>query len=124
MAGPQPSDLTLAEELCLLAFDERKGKDTSDWGIDPGLAGALLLELAVLGCIEERAGDVVPVACPDPADPLLAQALEVLRESKRPHGAKHWVGKLPASSSRSSGGWPTGSSTEESSTSAVTRFWG
>ena len=95
MAGPQPSDLTLAEELLLLAFDERKGKDTSDWGIDPGLAGALLLELAVLGCVEERAGDVVPVACPDPSDPLLAQALEVLRESKRPRGAKHWVGKLP-----------------------------
>ena len=46
-------ELTLAERLLLLAYDEEKGKDTTSWGIDAGLAGALLLDLSRRRCVQE-----------------------------------------------------------------------
>lgn len=92
--GVEGSQLTLAEELFLLAFDEEKGRDRSAWGIDHGLAGALLLELAARGCVEARDEVLVPADCSVPREPLLAEALNVLRESEQPREAKYWVGEL------------------------------
>ena len=38
-------ELILAEELLLLILDDEKGSDRASWGGDPGLAGAILLDL-------------------------------------------------------------------------------
>jgi hypothetical protein len=35
----------LLEQTLLIALDDEKGRDTTHWGSDAGLAGALLLDL-------------------------------------------------------------------------------
>jgi hypothetical protein len=87
-------DLLLAEELLLLSLDDEKGSDQTWSSIDGGLAGALLLELTEAGALRLDDDKLVPGASV-PTDPLLAEALEVVRSSEKPRDAKHWVTKLP-----------------------------
>lgn len=87
-------DLLLAEELLLLSLDDEKGSDQTWSSIDGGLAGALLLELTEAGALRLEDDKLVPGASV-PADPLLVEALEVVRSSEKPRDAKHWVTKLP-----------------------------
>jgi hypothetical protein len=72
-------DLILAEQLLLIALDDAKGRDTTDWGSDAGLAAALLLDLARLGLVEVDADG----------------AYSAIRDSSRRRDAKGWVGRLP-----------------------------
>jgi hypothetical protein len=90
------ADLTLAEELLLVALDDEKGADTANWGsgVEAGLAGALLLELATAGCVVHERGKLVPSDCAPPADPLAAETLAALRDDK-PRDAKAWIGRIP-----------------------------
>ena len=91
------TDLTLPELLLLVALDDEGGADTANWGtgVEAGLAGALLLELLEAGCLEEEDGKLVPAACDPPADPVAAEALEVIRADEKRRDAKGWVGRLP-----------------------------
>ena len=91
------ADLTLAEELLLVALDDEKGADTANWGsgVEAGLAGALLLELATAGCVAYEGGKVVPADCEPPADPLAAAALDAIRADDKRRDAKAWIGRLP-----------------------------
>jgi hypothetical protein len=91
------TDLTLAEELLLVALDDEKGADTANWssGVEAGLAGALLLELAAAGCVAYEDGKVVPVSCAPPADPLAAETLDAIRADDRRRDAKAWIGRIP-----------------------------
>jgi hypothetical protein len=88
--------LNLAEQLQLLALDE-KGAGRAGWGtgIGTGLAGALLPELAAEGCLAEEGGRLVPAGCDAPGDPLLRDALDVVRGSDRPRRAASWIRGLP-----------------------------
>jgi hypothetical protein len=96
MAPPERGPgLGLAEELLLIALDDKRGDDRSSWGIESGLAGAVLLDLAERGCIGEDAGKLVAVECEALDDPLLAKALEVIRAELGSDDAKGWVAKLP-----------------------------
>lgn len=88
------TDLLLCEELFLVAYDDEKGKDTTWYGIDPGLAGALLLDLADGEHLAERDGKLVRTGS-EPAHPLLREAAQVIGSDDKPRNAKHWVGKLP-----------------------------
>lgn len=90
------ADLSLAEALLLVALDDEKGADTANWGggVEAGLAGALLLELAAADCIREEDGKLVPGDCHPPADPLAAGALEAIRRDEKRRNAKAWVGRL------------------------------
>ena len=91
------TDLLLAEELLLLALDDEKGKDTT-MGTDTGLAGALLLDLAAGGWLEDAGGKLVPAAAPPagatPPHGVLADALRVVQASSTPRDAGHWLRKL------------------------------
>lgn len=85
--------LTVAESIALLALDDEKG--TAGWQqngeLDYGLAGALLGELALRGCIEAQTNSVAVL---DPApfgDPLLDEALALVAGSTKPQDAVHWV---------------------------------
>jgi len=90
-------DLSLADELLLLGLDDAKGKLSPATGIQEGLAGAILVDLAEGGWLE--IGDdgelVAGTGGDDPADELLAEALAAIRSEQRTRDAKHWVGKLP-----------------------------
>jgi len=79
--------MLLAEELLLFLLDEEKGT-VSATAADAGLAGALLLELAGSGLVDERLARTGV----EPSDPALAAAWRVIDE---PKPAKHWISKLP-----------------------------
>ena len=59
-------ELILAEQTLLIALDDQKGRDTTRWGSDAGLAAA-----------------------------LLAEAHAAIAASGRRRDAKGWVGRLP-----------------------------
>ncbi|MGH3880753.1 MAG: GOLPH3/VPS74 family protein [Actinophytocola sp.] len=84
--------MLLAEELLLLALDDGTGKNRVS-NIEKGLAGAVLLELALLDRVrvtekgeQVRAGRLVLRPGPAPEHPVLVTGLEVLanREGRKP----------------------------------------
>ena len=90
------TDLHLHEQVLLLALRDRKGTPELRAGFH-GLAmgGAILAELALLGCIRIEEGkkafvDVVPGAA-RPRNEVLAEAFEKVRERKRRRRAAAWV---------------------------------
>jgi hypothetical protein len=87
--------MLLAEELLLLVLDEEKGA-TKDliYAQDQGLAGALLLDLAASGRLDESDGKLVASGS-EPSEAPLAAAWRAIRAEAKPRDAKHWVGKLP-----------------------------
>ena len=91
------TDLSLAEQLLLVALDDEKGADTANWGsgVEAGLAGALLLELTAAGCVTIEDGKLVAAACDPPDDPLAANALEIIGADEKRRSVKDWVGRLP-----------------------------
>ena len=91
-------ELTLAEELLLLAMHDEKGS-TGFTQIDPGLAGALLVDLGQLGALRPEGKELAAVAGSGPEHPVLARAT---RSSPRPPNpappSRGWAG-CPGSSS-------------------------
>jgi hypothetical protein len=89
------TDLILAEQLLLLFLDDEKGSDQASWGGDPGLAGAILLDLTAERALTEDDGDLVAAPGAAPDHPLLAAAHGVIETSHKRRNAKRWVGRLP-----------------------------
>lgn len=88
------SNLSLAEELVLLAYDDSGKSQLSGTNLDLGLGGALLLELALAGRVDVVDKRVV-VADPAPlGNPLVDGALERIRAEGRSRKPKDWVSKL------------------------------
>jgi Golgi phosphoprotein 3 (GPP34) len=88
-------DLLLAEQLLLLFLDDDRGSDTASWGGDPGLAGALLLDLTAARAVEERDGALVARPGVALEHPALRAAYGAIAASEKPRDAKGWVGRLP-----------------------------
>lgn len=88
------AELLLAEALFLLSHDEESGRDRAHTYLEYGLAGALLLDLAIGGRLTTdgrklvAAGDV-------PNDPLLAEVWSTVAADERGHRPVHWVTGLP-----------------------------
>lgn len=98
LTGPRRSglvgamDLSLAEQLSLVAVDDESGK-VAPSQLDLGLAGALLVQLALAGRVDVVEKKLA-VTNPEPTgDPLLDGALARIVADK-PHGADHWVRNL------------------------------
>ena len=87
-------ELTLAEELLLLAMHDEKGS-TGFTQIDPGLAGALLVDLGQLGALRPEGKELAAVTGSGPEHPVLARAHAVISTSPKLRSAKSWVGRLP-----------------------------
>jgi hypothetical protein len=87
-------ELTLAEELLLLALHDEKGS-TGFTQIDPGLAGALLVDLGRLGALRPEGRELAAVAGSEPKHPVLARAHAVISAGAKRRSAKSWVGRLP-----------------------------
>jgi len=89
-------ELILAEQTLLIALDDAKGRDTTQWAGDAGLAAALLLDLARLELVEVDADEhVVAADGPPPAHELLRDAHAAIAASEKRRTAKGWVSRLP-----------------------------
>jgi golgi phosphoprotein 3 len=90
------TEMTLAEELLLVALDDEEGHDTANWGsgIEAGLAGAILLELALAGHLAPEDGKLVAANGDPPRDPLGAEALDLVRAEEKPRDAGTWIGRI------------------------------
>jgi Golgi phosphoprotein 3 (GPP34) len=88
--------LILAEQLLLLFLDDEKGSDKATWGGDPGLAGAILLDLTAQQALTvDDDGKLVARTDAAPEHPLLAAAHAAIGGSDKLRDAKGWVGRLP-----------------------------
>lgn len=89
-------DLLLCEQTLLIALDDEKGRDTTQWGSEAGLAGALLIDLARLQLVDvDAGGHIAATAAGDAEHELLRDALAAIREASRPRDARGWVSRLP-----------------------------
>ncbi|PTA44641.1 GPP34 family phosphoprotein [Micromonospora sp. RP3T] len=85
--------LLLTDELVLLAYDDAGANRLGRPHLDYGLAGAVLLELALARRVEVTDKRLV-VADPTPTGvPLLDEALATVGDG-RPRTPKDWIGKL------------------------------
>jgi hypothetical protein len=93
--------MLLAEELLLLALDDDTGKNRLS-SLDLGLAGAVLIELALLERVRVaergesvKTGRLVVAPGPAPANPVLARGLEVVAEraGRKPEHVLQALGK-------------------------------
>ncbi|MFI6823049.1 GPP34 family phosphoprotein [Micromonospora sp. NPDC050187] len=88
------SDLPLAHELALLAYDDEGVNRLGTPNLDYGLAGAALLELALAGRVEV-VDDRVVVTDPTPVgQPVLDAALTRLGAEAKRRRPKDWITRL------------------------------
>jgi hypothetical protein len=95
--------LTLGEELFLLCVDEESGIviPRLKRQLRYGLAGAVLVELALQGKVRVDQKGRLELLNAEPAgDELLDQALEKLSESKRERKLNAWIDSLAAKSNK------------------------
>ncbi len=89
--------LTLYDELYLLSIHEDKGtflKSTVE-SMKPGLAGALLAELALMGKIKSNEKHRLILVDKKPTDDnLLNELLEILDDSEKDHKFGYWINKV------------------------------
>jgi hypothetical protein len=86
--------LLLAEEIFLLAHNEKSGKSNGTTALDNGLAGALLLDLAAEELVAAD-GKALTAVVGVASHRLLALAHAELLRSDKPRTAQHWVNRLP-----------------------------
>jgi len=94
---PSRKNLTLYEELLLIALDDEKGTTGLESMHKNAMGGAILAELILAGAIavgKEKKSPVTALAGTTVADPLLAECLELVRNEKKPKRASHWVLKF------------------------------
>jgi hypothetical protein len=89
------SALPLPDELLLFGLDDAVGKPVVPGTVlDLGLAGAVLVELALAERIAVQDGLVVVTGAGPMDDPIVEQALDRLRSSEQAHPPQHWVHTL------------------------------
>jgi hypothetical protein len=89
------AELTLEEKLFLLSRNPDSGRDRATYGIDPGLGGAVLIELARRGCIQVVDGRVSRENAPGPAPELHRAALSRIESDGKDRKVRYWVERLP-----------------------------
>jgi hypothetical protein len=88
-------DATLAEELLLIAYNDKTGRsEGGSTELDCGLAGALLVQLALAGSIDVVDGKVVVMDRTPTGDALVDSALTRIAGERRARKPDWWVGKL------------------------------
>ncbi|MBK6899362.1 MAG: GPP34 family phosphoprotein [bacterium] len=94
---PAKTELTLYEEILLLALDDRKGTAGIESGHANAMGGAILAELALAGALrigadKKKMVDAAPGARVD--DPILVECLALVAGAKRRRRASDWVLKF------------------------------
>ena len=88
------TNVTLADEVALLAYDEDGSAHGMGAHLDVGLAGALLLELALARRIDVADGHVTVVDPAPTGDPLTDAALGRIAGDPKARRPKDWVNRL------------------------------
>lgn len=88
--------LSLAEELLLLALNDEKGTVVmaASLGLPYGLAGAALIDLVEAGLLRLEGKEVRAAASGSAADDLLDGFLAAIRSSRKPRTIGHWIGRF------------------------------
>lgn len=86
--------LSLAEELLLLALEDEEGKvsGAASGSLECGLAGAVLMELALADRISLDSGKVMVADASPIGDSVLDSALAKIAASSRMRDAEYWIG--------------------------------
>jgi hypothetical protein len=85
----------LADDLYLMAHDERTGRLVlSPRAAGLGLAGALLADLVLAGCVRVASGQVAVTGAGPPEDGLAAAVLGVLASERPPRPVADWLAFL------------------------------
>lgn len=87
-------EISLAEELLLVAYDETGRASTGTAELDCGLAGAVLVELAMRGRIDVSAGKVTVLDASATGEPVLDGVLDRIEREGKARKPEWWVGKL------------------------------
>jgi hypothetical protein len=93
-------ELSLPEQLLLVAFDPKRGRPDPRVGLALGfgLAGAVAMDLVLRDAASLQDGKLV--AGSPTGDPILDDALDRIRSERRPRDLKHWVKALTGRSVR------------------------
>lgn len=85
--------LGLAEELLLLALEDDEGKvsGAASGSLECGLAGAVLMELALADRVSLQSGKVMVSDASPMGDEVLDRALAKIKESSKDRDAEHWI---------------------------------
>lgn len=88
--------LTFAEEILLLAVDDKNGtiKALPAHSLRFSLSGALLMELAMMNRIDTDLNKLIVVSTEPTGDQLLDEALKRLQESDSPKNTEYWLNEL------------------------------
>lgn len=84
----------LADELLLLALDDVSGRPTSRAHLDLGLAGAVLVDLALAGRVDMADGCLVVTDATLTGDVVADAVLARIAERQRARRPKDWVRRL------------------------------
>jgi hypothetical protein len=85
----------LADDLYLMSHHERSGRPLlSPRAVGLGLAGALLAELILAGCVDVAAGQLGAAGLGQPEDILAARVLGVLASEQPPRPVADWLAFL------------------------------
>jgi len=90
--------LSFAEEIVLLALDDKKGSfvELPSLALEQALAGAVLLELAFQNRIDTDLTHLTLVSDKPTGDKLLDPILREIAQAKDKKDAKYWVGLISA----------------------------
>lgn len=89
--------LTIAEELLLIALDDKRGKliTSSNFSIDFCLAGAILFDLTFKNRIILKNQELKLLSSETVNDKISDEILNVLINEKKNHSIKYWLNTLP-----------------------------
>ena len=89
-------NLSLAEELLLLALKDEKGTAvfSASTALPFGLAGAVLMDLTLRKKIRLDGKRVVAVDGMGPGDPILQPCWQLIQEKEKPRTIRHWIDKF------------------------------
>ena len=90
--------LTFAEEIVLLALDEKEGVITElpHQALNAALAGALLLDLSFLHRIDTDQKSLIVLETAPTGDPLMDLAIADFQGPHAEHGIAYWMNRLAA----------------------------
>lgn len=88
--------MRLADELLLLAYNDQGDAEISSSSLNLGLAGSVLLELALAGKFDvDGEGKIVVTDAAPTGDPVLDESLSTVANDKKTRTPRDWVAKLP-----------------------------
>lgn len=87
--------LSLSKKLLLLAIDDNKGTMISDQThVHYGLAGAILLEMALMEKIRIVDSRLELIASGITKEPVMNQVIDLIKKSEKRRKIKYWVAKI------------------------------